>query len=236
MGKIMQKQNQIKQFLHRYFYLILPAVYGILYLYAFDYLEKHVTTHFHIVHVWIDDYIPFCEIFVIPYFLWFVYIAVTFLSFMSLDRTDYYKLCIMLATGMTVFIVISYLFPNGHQLRPVSFPRDNIFTHLVQALYRTDTPTNLFPSIHCYNSLAAHIAIHNSEQLKDKKWIQRGSFILCVSIIMSTVLIKQHSIFDVLTAFVLAGFMYWIVYSKTFANMFKSKLLKENEIKEKQCL
>ena len=39
-----------------------------------------------------------------------------------------------------------------------------------------------------------------------------GSLILCVSIILSTVFIKQHSVFDVLTAFIMGAVMYILVY------------------------
>lgn len=91
-------------------------------------------------------------------------------------------------------------------------PRDNVFTHLVSMLYKADTPTNLWPSIHVYNSLGCHIAIMHSNRLKSHKGVRIGSFVLCVSIIMSTMLIKQHSAFDVATAFILAAVMYGIVY------------------------
>ena len=123
-------------------------------------------------------------------------------------------MCIMLGTGMTVFLIVSYIIPNGHDLRPASFKRNNIFTSLVMAMYQTDTPTNLFPSIHCYNSLVAHIAIAKNETLKNKKWLQTGSLVLCVSIILSTLFIKQHSMFDVLTAFAMTIIMYILIYSR----------------------
>ena len=45
-----------------------------------------------------------------------------------------------------------------------------------------------------------------------KKWVRVSSGILCVSIILATVFIKQHSVFDMLTAFVMAVAMYGIVY------------------------
>ena len=45
-----------------------------------------------------------------------------------------------------------------------------------------------------------------------KKGIRIGSLILAVSIILATMLIKQHSVFDVLTAFVMAAVMYTLVY------------------------
>ena len=37
--------------------------------------------------------------------------------------------------------------------------RDNIFTAMVAHLWQTDTPTNLWPSIHVYNSIGAHVAL-----------------------------------------------------------------------------
>ena len=128
------------------------------------------------------------------------------------NRDDYYRTCVFLFTGMTIFLIVSTLWPNGHHLRPYTMPRDNIFTHLLIGLYKTDTPTNLWPSIHVYNSIGAHLAIAKSSYFKDKPWIRCGSFVLAVSIILSTMFIKQHSVFDVLTAFGLSAIMYILVY------------------------
>ena len=105
---------------------------------------------------------------------------------------------------MTVFLVISTLYPNGHNLRPYYFTHHNMFTALCEWLYSTDTPTNLFPSIHVYNSLGIHFAVMHSSYFKDKKHVQHASLVLCVLIILSTMFIKQHSVFDVSTAFMLA--------------------------------
>ena len=49
-------------------------------------------------------------------------------------------------------------------------------------------------------------------QLGEKRWIRFGSFLLCISIILATMFIKQHSVFDVATAFVMAGALYAAVY------------------------
>ena len=209
----------VLQFFKKYFFLILPVIYGILYLCGFAYVETHVTTDFHLVHMKIDDYIPFCKYFIIPYMLWFFYVAATILLFACLTRSDYYKLLLMLGTGMTLFLIISYVYPNGHMLRPKQLTEVDLFTKLIKNLYQTDTPTNLFPSIHCYNSLCCHFAINRSKQLKDKKWLQFGSFILCISIILSTLFIKQHSMFDVITAFCLFAPMYLVVYKLKHTNI-----------------
>ncbi|MDE6663481.1 MAG: serine/threonine protein phosphatase [Lachnospiraceae bacterium] len=199
------------KYFSKYKHAIPLIIYGIIYLTWFGHLEKTID-HYKIIHVALDDYIPFCEIFVIPYFLWFFYVAVVLAYFFIKDKDDYYKSCTFLFTGMTIFLLISTLWPNGQNLRPAIMPRDNIFTHMVAALYKTDTPTNLWPSIHVYNSLGCHFAIIKSTHFEKKKGIRIASLILCSSIIMATMFIKQHSVYDVTTAFIMASIMYLIVY------------------------
>mgnify|MGYP000601466827 FL=1 len=132
------------------------------------------------------------------------------------DGVDWYKLCAFLFTGMAVFLIFSTIYPNGQYLRPTTFARDNICVDLVKWLYATDTPTNLFPSIHVYNSLGVHIAIINSECFKNKKGVRRLSFVLMASIILATMFLKQHSVFDVITAFVLATVAHSVIYGHAF--------------------
>lgn len=196
----------------KYIHAVPLMLYGIIYLLWFRYLEESVTGRYQIIHVSLDDVIPFCEVFVVPYMLWFAYVTIVVAYFFLHDREDYFRIFVFLCTGMTVFLLVSTLWPNGHRLRPYIMPRDNIFTYLVSALYKADTPTNLWPSIHVYNSLGCHIAVMKSRRLKQHKGIRIISFILCVSIIMSTMFIKQHSAFDVVTAFIMAVIMYGIVY------------------------
>lgn len=202
----------MKNFYERYKHAIPLIIYAFIYCIWFAFLEKTVTHPQTIIHVWADDFIPFCELFVIPYFLWFAYVSVVVLYCFFKNKPEYFRTCAFLFTGMTVFLVISTLWPNGHHLRPYTMPRDNVFTQMVAHLYRADTPTNLWPSIHVYNSIGAHLAVTHCSKLAENKVIRIGSFTLCTSIILSTVFIKQHSVFDVLTAFVMAAVMYVVVY------------------------
>jgi membrane-associated phospholipid phosphatase len=201
-----------KNILSEYRHGIPLVLYGIIYLLWFHWLEVNVTKNYHVIHMAADDYIPFCEVFIIPYLLWFVYVSAVVLYFFFTSKEDYYKTCVFLFTGMTIFLIVSTVFPNGHHLRPHTFPRENIFTDMIRILWKTDSPTNLWPSIHVYNSLGAHFAIIRSKAFENKKGVKAASLITAVSIIASTMLIKQHSVFDVLTAFVMAAVMYSIVY------------------------
>lgn len=209
--------KQLKSFYTRYKHAVPLLTYMVVYLVWFAWLEKKNTKDFWLIHLTADDYIPFCEVFVVPYLLWFVYVSAVVIYLFFRDKQEYYKGCAFLMTGMTLFLIISTLWPNGHDLRLTQMPRDNVFTSLVAMLWKTDTPTNLWPSIHVYNSMGAHFAITHCRRLMDSKkgrFIRIGSGILAVSIILSTMFIKQHSLFDVLTGLALGMIMYAVVYRR----------------------
>lgn len=212
----------MKKFYERYKHAIPLMIYAVIYCTWFAYLEKAVVHPTRIIHMKVDDMIPFCEVFVIPYFLWFAYVSAVVIYCFFKNKQDYYKCCVFLFTGMTVFLVISTLWPNGHHLRPYVMPRNNIFSNLVAHLYSMDTPTNLWPSIHVYNSIGAHLAVIHNQKLAQNRKIRTGSFILSASIILSTVFIKQHSMFDVLTAFLMSAVMYLIVYQADIVALYQS--------------
>lgn len=192
-------------------------IYMAVYLVWFAWLEQKNVRNYQLIHVRMDDYIPFCEVFIIPYLLWFVYVAAVVIYLFFKNKQDYYKACVFLFTGMTIFLIISTLWPNGHDLRPAVMPRDNGFTHLISILWKTDTPTNLWPSIHVFNSMGAHFAVMQSRELARSRYgrlIRCASGILAVSIILSTVFIKQHSMFDVVTGCLMGAIMYTFVYRR----------------------
>lgn len=233
-------KNTIQNIYQKYKHLLL-LLYFPFYLVWFAYLEKTVTKHFHVIHMDIDDYIPFCEYFIVPYLLWFAYVAVVIVYMGLKDKKEFQNMCAFLFTGMTIFLIVSTIYPNGHMLRPTSFERDNIFTQLCAMLYQTDTATNLFPSIHVYNSIGVHLALIHSEKTKNRKGICLASAVLMVSIILSTVFLKQHSMFDLITGLVLAIIVNFFVYirswekAKELANERKVRL-KEGKEKIKNLL
>lgn len=173
--------------------------YMCFYLLGFYILEHAGHRHYHVIHSFLDDMIPFCEVFIIPYLLWFAYMAVGILWFIFCcrDRKEYYKLVSGLAIGMTVFLVVSCIFPNKQDLRPTEFTRRNIFILLTQMIYSTDTPTNILPSIHVFNSVVICHALNVSPQMRPHPAVRIGSTVLAGLIVLSTMFLKQHSVVDV---------------------------------------
>ena len=210
--------GKLKQFLFKYKHAII-ILYLPIYMVWFVLLEKRTDVKFSEIHCIVDDFIPFCEIFIIPYLLWFVYVpaVLAYLFFQLQNKKEFYQYCIFLFTGMTLFLIISTIYPNGHLLRPASFERHNIFTFAVSILYRADTATNIFPSLHVYNSIAAHIAVANNQKLGKNPWIRGGSFLLMAAIILSTMFLKQHSVLDVISGILLGVLMEQLVYHTEFS-------------------
>ena len=159
----------MKEFYEKYKHGVPLVIFGAVYLLWFYLLEHRGPVDYMVVHMNIDDYIPFCEAFVVPYLLWFLYVPAVVLYLFFKDKDGYYNCGVFLCTGMTVFLILSTFIPNIQHLRLHTMPRDNIFTQMIAALWQTDTPTNLFPSIHVYNSLGAHFAVMANEKLSSKK-------------------------------------------------------------------
>lgn len=188
-------------------------LYIFIYMPWFMLLEKHVTTGYHVIQTRLDEQLPFIEYFIVPYLMWFVFIIAVFLYFFFTDVPGFYQMAKFMFTGMTIFLVISTLFPNGQDLRPVVFERDNIFVDMVRTLYRADTCTNVFPSLHVFNSLSACIAISESDTLKKRRGVCIGAYVLAGFIILATMFLKQHSVLDAVGAGVMAYVLYLFVYA-----------------------
>ena len=206
----------MKAFFQKYRHALV-LLYGLIYMPWFMWLESRANMPYHVIHVRLDDMIPFVEYFIVPYLLWFVYVAAVFVYLFFKSRREFYQYCIFLFTGMTLFLIVSTLYPNGHLLRPNTFARNNIFTFAVQILYQADTATNIFPSLHVYNSIAAHRAVANSETLTGNRLIRGGSFVLMVSIILATMFLKQHSVLDVISGILLGLVMEQLVYRTDYS-------------------
>ena len=190
------------------FMLVYTAVYFIL----FSFLEATITPKY-IIHSPIDDYIPFCEFFIVPYLMWFIYVPAVLFYLIYNDRDSFWAMVKMMFVGNMLCLLLYALFPNGVMPKhPVA--ADNIFAKMVNVLYYTDTPTNVCPSIHVLDTLSAHIALTRSKKLYSSLPLRLSSFAFFVMICISTVTLKQHSIIDIFASLLLMLFLEKYAYSK----------------------
>lgn len=175
----------------------------------------------YVVHSPLDDIIPFCEIFVIPYVFWYLLIVISLLYFALYNTDSFKKLMTFIIVTQVVAMAIYIIFPNRQDLRPDVFPRDNILTQLVSLIYSVDTNTNVCPSLHVGYSIA--IA---SAWLKEKGvsvWWKIFVAVIAVIICMSTTFIKQHSVVDACVAIPMCVLAEVIAYGKYWKTKFKTR-------------
>ena len=164
------------------------------------------------VHTVVDDWIPFCEWFVIPYVLWYGLIVFSLGYFLLYNVDSFKRLQTFIMITQVVAIAVFILFPTRQDLRPSEFPRDNLCTQIVEFLYTIDTNTGVCPSLHVAYSLA--IA---SVWVKEKgvsRMVKAFIVITVILICLSTVFIKQHSALDILAALPLCLLAEILVYHR----------------------
>lgn len=164
------------------------------------------------VYCFLDDWIPFCEWFIIPYVLWYVLIAGSLLYFALHNIDSFKKLSTYIIITQVAAMAIYILFPTRQDLRPESFPRENFLTQIVALLYHFDTNTNVCPSLHVAYSLGiASVWIKEKEV---SRLLKAGIVIFVISVCLSTAFIKQHSVLDGFAAIPICLFAEWFVFHR----------------------
>lgn len=190
---------------------IVYVLYIALYLPVFLLEEKYLHAGYLVSYLPLDDKIPFCEWFAIPYYLWEPYLFFTGFYLFCTHKENFKNFMRFLGWSFFTVVILYAIFPNGQNLRPTGFARDNFCVDIVKWTYATDSNTNVCPSLHVVGTLTAMIALWRVRSPKHTKW-QLVSITLAVFICLSTVFIKQHSILDVFTGIALSILFYFIIY------------------------
>lgn len=188
--------------------LLYWPVFGLL----FAYVERGLpVSGYHVMHCALDDYIPFCEWFIIPYLFWFIFLIGMHLYTLLYDVRAFRNMMKFIILTYSAALLIFILFPTCQHLRPVEFARDNVLTRLMGAFYAFDTNTNVCPSLHVVGSLAVLFAARDTVRFQSPGW--KWTFTTTALLIsISTVFLKQHSALDIAAAVLLCAFGYIMVY------------------------
>lgn len=167
------------------------AVYFALYFITERFISAESCTP---VHCFIDDLIPFCEVFLIPYVGWYLLVVGSLLYFALYNVENFKRLQIFIIVTQIVAMATYIIFPTRQDLRPTEFARDNFLTDCVGFLYSFDTNTGVCPSLHCAYSIgiASVWFKEKSASVSLKVFI----LIFVVLVCLSTMFIKQHSAVD----------------------------------------
>lgn len=202
--------QKIKQFIkthpHMWWGLFLPV-----YLLMYFTVEHVVTDNYWATQTVIDNYIPFCEYFVIPYDSWGILLFLLGVFFIVKDPESFRRYMWFIAIAYTTATLFCFLVPNGQDLRPAVMEHHNIAAWLLQNTYALDTNTNVFPSVHVLGVIAAVSAVWHTPGLRKWGW-RAGSLALGIVIIAATLFVKQHAFIDVLAGLFVGALGDIIVY------------------------
>ncbi len=183
--------------------LLFWPIYGLIFM-TIEHIINPGPDGFTAIHCAWDELVPFNEWFLIPYLFWFVFImGMLFYSLLWDIKTFRRFMYFIMITYLTTCLIY-ILFPNGQNLRPPEFARDNVLTDFMRWFYTFDTNTNVCPSLHVIGSMAVLYASWNSKRFSSVPW--RIVFTVTAALISaSTVFLKQHSILDIPPALALSA-------------------------------
>ncbi len=162
------------------------------------------------VHCWLDDVVPFCEWFAIPYVSWYFLIIGSLGYFLLYNVDSFKKLQTYIIITQIIAMAVYILFPNKQELRPEVFPRENILTQMMGFIYAVDTNTGVCPSLHVAYSLG--IASTWCREKTVSRGFKTVVTVWCLVICLSVAFVKQHSVVDIFAAIPVCLAAEWFVF------------------------
>jgi len=141
----------------------------------------------------LDNSFPFVPWFIFFYILAYVQWAWNYVYHTRLGKDKYYHI---ITTDLIakVFCTALFLIIPAEISRP-EIADGGFWSQVTNVIYSLDTPTALFPSIHCVESW---LCFRAACMVKDApRWYAPSQFVLTLLVFASTVLVKQHFMIDV---------------------------------------
>jgi len=159
----------------------------------------------------LDSKIPFVQHFIWIYVFWYSMLIAVPYYIAKKNISSYYKYVITFIITTLIAGIIFVAFPNCVIRADVQ--GTDIASKLVKIIYSLDDPgINCLPSIHCLYSFLFIFAIFDTKD-KSPIWMKITITILSILVVLSTLFIKQHVIYDAIAAFVI-GIITWFVVDK----------------------
>lgn len=190
--------KEVKTLIPKYAYI--PALIYILYLPVY-FICKTLTSGLvhHDVSTSLDHMVPlvpaFIWIYVFAYFQWLV--GYVLIARSEKDICDKFFGAEIIAKTITVIVFIIY---------PTIMTRPEITgggatEDLLKLIYSIDSPTGLFPSLHCIESWIVARGVYKSQIKMPYKY---AMWVFSLFVFASVVLVKQHCVVDILGGILVA--------------------------------
>lgn len=173
------------------------------------------------IYFYLDDKIPFLGRFVYIYNMFYPFCLIAFYFLYKKDAKTYYKSIIAGIIGFLICDII-FLFIPTIMYRPIIPDIDPITNLVLKITYLYDNPPlNCFPSIHC---LFCFQVIYGYIMSKYNIKVKIPVITFSLLIIVSTLLVKQHFVYDVIASFLICLMTNLIVEITNIYSYLKKKI------------
>lgn len=154
----------------------------------------------------IDNMIPFHPSWALIYVASFPFWIVGYIVIARQGREHWYRYVTAVLMAKVTCGICFLLIPTTN-VRP-AVTETGFYGWLINLIYSMDTPTELFPSIHCLESWFCYIGVRGQEKVP--KAYRYFACLFAVLICASTQFTKQHYLVDIPAALLLAEASYYI--------------------------
>lgn len=168
----------------------------------------------------LDDAIPFVSWFIYFYIIWYAMLFFIPIILYKKNKDVFYKYINMYLISIVIGGIVFMLFPTT--MNRYSVVGQDITSKLVELIYLADIPpVNCLPSMHC---VVAMLFMYGIKKVNVKNELKAFVWVLSICIIISTLFVKQHVIYDVFASLVVfltalffnQKFKLWKIIKKVF--------------------
>lgn len=169
----------------------------------------------------LDGWIPFLPWTIIIYWGCYVFWIVNYIIGCRQEREKAFRFMSADLIAKLVCMLCFLVLPTTN-IRPV-IEGNSLWDELMRILYRIDAADNLFPSIHCLTSAFCFIAVRNNSKIAT--WYKAVSFLIVVSICISTLTTRQHVLADVAAGVALSELSWLFAEKSGFSRWYMNLVL-----------
>jgi membrane-associated phospholipid phosphatase len=197
------------------FKIILQIILLVLINSSFYYLAKIIQGPALLLDNSIDQKIPFIEHFVYFYIIWYPLLIIIPYIFYQSKKETFKKYGILYILCAITTNIIYIIIPTT--MTRAIIANNNISQQIVNIIYYLDTPAvNCLPSMHCICCFLFMFVAASEKKIEKKK--KRLIMTISTLIILSTLFIKQHVLYDVISAFIIV-----LIYNTIYEILTKRK-------------
>lgn len=185
--------------------LLMTIINSIIY-----YIIKFIQSPPSLIGSALDKKIPFIDHFIYFYILWYILLITIPYFFYKTEKKSYDKYCTLYILCAITANIIFLIYPTTIT-REIITP-NTITLQLVDIIYFLDTPAvNCLPSMHCICCFLFIVVTLQEKKIDIKNKILITT--ISTLIVLSTLFIKQHVLYDVLLALIIV-IIYNFIYEK----------------------